>query len=402
MKVQFVLATFFLILTSACRTSTQDTESLLRQNSSALQEIYTFPGSGESISKYQYRLTDTDRKFFLDSVSEDENLKNISGLKQIIRAERRLRLDFAEASAVYSYTVENYLGLASYFNAFNTGQRSELTDSDRFAEVNIKAILSALNGLPSYTGDVYFGQILNMEEWQDKLKVGKIFSQANFTSSSYLRMIAEEFAAWGRGPEGATRSVLFKVKDSCGGHLISPVSSSNSEAEVLFRPDHLFKIISVNVDEQEQYFIEMEESKPCHVNKPNIAWTESLRPKLCKVSAGAEIWSDQDLSQSLGVFTEQALMKRVAESETLAEVDQYVTITKSAVEKCAGTDCGPGDPIVVAEPTKAFRVTYDGSEPTAIAELKKGAKLTNGRIPGDNYTVYLHAYVKNEDLECAR
>ncbi|CAB9502281.1 expressed unknown protein [Seminavis robusta] len=123
--------------------------------------------------------------------------------------------------------------------AFQKGARKA---DKKDVEGRIQHLLRGLSDrktLPVYQGTVYRGSKWRAE-WSYEMQTGAIFADRGFLSTSTDDNIAKNFKANANGD-----GVFFEIVSKTG-QLISGSSKHEHEAEVLFRPNTMFRILSVD------------------------------------------------------------------------------------------------------------------------------------------------------------
>lgn len=113
---------------------------------------------------------------------------------------------------------------------FTDKQRKRYTEEAEFTS-------AALSALPSYNGMVYRGANLS-QDIIDKYKVGEVFTEKAFTSTSSKESVTDSFVA----PEDAKRTVKYNIQ-SKKGKSIKEFSQVPEEEEILFDSNTSFKVL---------------------------------------------------------------------------------------------------------------------------------------------------------------
>lgn len=198
---------------------------------------------GTVISTKDYKLDDRIR-------TELEKLMDLGELYTKPRESKEMKtavemgLNWAEALGIYHYSRGGYNDYMAYWGGDDYHWAHGRATREQIGWL-ILATISGLNKLPKFNGTVYFGAALSLKEFFPLLKEGHPFYQGNFTSTSLDMAVAEKFS---RGNlEKGRGSFLFTIENSATGSDIAPYSYWN-EKEVLFKPSHKFRVISVKLN----------------------------------------------------------------------------------------------------------------------------------------------------------
>jgi ADP-ribosyltransferase exoenzyme len=169
-------------------------------------------------------------------------------------------LSLAEFFGIYFYTSKGYVDFVDYFSMGEKLMRSGQKLDGRFFTMPLsfemvdslfRAAISGFNKLPVSRSSSYFGATMPIDDILPNLKVGAIFRSQNFTSTTAEREVALGYAGRNLAGEvaGSARrgygSFLFKVENGTKGASVAQLSNVPGESEVLFRPNHPFRVKSI-------------------------------------------------------------------------------------------------------------------------------------------------------------
>ncbi len=199
--------------------------------------------SGRTIDVKDYKLDPMTSRAIATLIRSNKEL-NLADDKIKEIAPRAPELSEVELSAIYFYTKYLFSVFSKYLGEEkNIEYRYGLEEAD--VELMFLATISAVNKLPKYSGDVFFGAKLPEEDYIKILKKGKDYFQDNFTSTSTDIRVAKSFATMGVDKSGYA-SFVFKVTNSRSGVDISNISRFKREKEVLFPPTRPFKVMKLS------------------------------------------------------------------------------------------------------------------------------------------------------------
>lgn len=145
-------------------------------------------------------------------------------------------LDLRDRGAIHDYTQDLY-------GPINTGTRKGWRFVDEFeraeAKETVLALKNAMNKIPNYTGEslrVTSIPDMGTKGLFDNLKVGEMFSEKGFMSTTIDPSIARKFA-----PKNIENTLLIRVRGKSG-KFIAPLSDMKNEMEVLFKPNSKFVV----------------------------------------------------------------------------------------------------------------------------------------------------------------
>ena len=252
-----------LLLNSGClvaRRDSQTRETSSTTESDASTSLIKFP-SGNSFQPESFRLDQASEEQIVTWIAQKTTLAAQSDYRNRLAKGLQAGLSKAEVSALYYYSDSGYLDFAAYFRK-DKSERYGIgggQPSDEMLEQLFRATTSALNKLDKAEGDVFFGAILPGKPYLASLQPGSVFQNQNFTSTSRNLKTAMTFTGRNvHNPYGeGNASFFFKIERSKNGRFIGPYSQSTAEEEVLYLPNHMFRVRSItpvnNAGGQAQY-----------------------------------------------------------------------------------------------------------------------------------------------------
>jgi hypothetical protein len=191
-------------------------------------------------TRLMVEIQDAGRKIAVVKAARESVQKVRAELMNLLMAtvKKRMRFNCQDKVAMADYTGRGY-------DTMNNALRSRLVKSSLQERIN--AVVKAMTKpkFKVYRGTVYRGTALSTVDALG-LRPGATYCDPAFLSSSWRKMKAAKFTA--KTKMGSV-SVLFQIQSKTGVG-ISQASMFPGEAEVLFRPSTLFKIISVVCDEK--------------------------------------------------------------------------------------------------------------------------------------------------------
>lgn len=144
------------------------------------------------------------------------------------------------------YTQENY-------STVNRKLRYGKTDEA------VPEMIQDLQRIRPFTGTVYRGLTLNKSEISSTFKVGRVYRDMGFMSTSKNHTISQKFNCLGVPLSRTDNRSITLVIESKTGRDISRFSQYPEEQEVLFLPLTGFEVLSVERDGWEEYTITLRE-----------------------------------------------------------------------------------------------------------------------------------------------
>lgn len=256
------------------------------------QKNYITLKSGKRINVNTYKIDATVEQEVMSWLESEKTFQRaptgpqhiyLKGEAPILLGKHETILSPAEVSGLVFYSNQGYQAFTAYWNG-EEYKRNE--DSAPITKKQIESIflatVSALNQLPKNNETVFFGAPLSLNDWKGLLEPGKIFKQNNFTSTSTKQSIASDFANDFYQSSDESQTVfpyIFSVKANCGGSRIGRYSTYIGEEEILFPPNHEFKVISNSYDEEKKsYNIELEDMSSCKDKNTE----KFMIPKVCR------------------------------------------------------------------------------------------------------------------------
>ena len=149
-------------------------------------------------------------------------------------------------TALNQYTQEDYL-------VINKKLRYGKTDSA------VPQILGDLRQVRTFTGTVYRGLVLDKSYIKETFRVGRVYRDMGFMSCSRSEVVAQKFNCLGVPLSRTDNRSITLVIESKTGKDISRFSKYPEEMEVLFVHLTAFEVVSVEVDDWEEYTIALKE-----------------------------------------------------------------------------------------------------------------------------------------------
>lgn len=123
----------------------------------------------------------------------------------------------------------------------------------------VSQILEDLEAVRPFMGRVYRGLTLNKTDISDVFKVGRIYRDRGFMSTSKNHTVSQKFSCLGIPLSRTDNRSVTLVIESKTGKDISRVSQYPEEQEVLFLPLTGFEVVSIEKDGWEEYTITLKE-----------------------------------------------------------------------------------------------------------------------------------------------
>jgi hypothetical protein len=120
-------------------------------------------------------------------------------------------------------------------------------------------IIEDLQNVKCFKGTVYRGLTLDKSEISTHFKVGKVYRDMGFMSTSKKEVIAQKFNCLGVPLSRTDNRSITLVIESKTGRDVSKFSQYPEEQEVLFLPLTGFEVISIEKDGWEEYTIVLKE-----------------------------------------------------------------------------------------------------------------------------------------------
>lgn len=120
-------------------------------------------------------------------------------------------------------------------------------------------IIQNLQTVRPFTGTVYRGLTLDKSEISDTFKIGKVYRDMGFMSTSKNHTVSQKFNTLGVPLSRTDNRSITLVIESKTGRDISRFSQYPEEQEVLFKPLTGFEVISIEVDSWQEYTITLKE-----------------------------------------------------------------------------------------------------------------------------------------------
>jgi hypothetical protein len=161
----------------------------------------------------------------------------------IAREAKKLGLSDAHLGALSNYTADDkYTAINHYMR---TGKAKTQYDQNFNESRDSAAMLKdALTKLPEYRGDTFRGIAIPTADAERMFKVGGVFRDKAFQSTSRDETVAKHFAAGGVTSSKIT-AVIITYKAGHGGRDVSKLSERADEQEVIVGPPAKFRVLSV-------------------------------------------------------------------------------------------------------------------------------------------------------------
>jgi len=124
---------------------------------------------------------------------------------------------------------------------------------------SVEQIIEDLQNVKCFKGTVYRGLTLRKSEILTTFKVGKVYRDMGFMSTSKSEVIAQKFNCLGVPLSRTENRSIILVIESKTGKDVSKFSQYPEEREVLFLPLTGFEVLSVEKDGWEEYTIVLKE-----------------------------------------------------------------------------------------------------------------------------------------------
>jgi hypothetical protein len=161
----------------------------------------------------------------------------------IAREAKKLGLSDAHLGALSNYTADDkYADINHYMR---TGKAKTQYDQNFNESRDSAAMLKdALTKLPEYRGDTFRGIAIPTADAERMFKVGGVFRDKAFQSTSRDETVAKHFAAGGV-TSSKISAVIITYKAGHGGRDVSKLSERADEQEVIVGPPAKFRVLSV-------------------------------------------------------------------------------------------------------------------------------------------------------------
>ena len=161
----------------------------------------------------------------------------------IAREAKKLGLSDAHLGALSNYTADDkYADINHYMR---TGKAKTQYDQNFNESRDSAAMLKdALTRLPEYRGDTFRGIAIPTADAKKMFKVGGVFRDKAFQSTSRDETVAKHFAAGGV-TSSKISAVFITYKAGHGGRDVSKLSERADEQEVIVGPPAKFRVLSV-------------------------------------------------------------------------------------------------------------------------------------------------------------
>ena len=124
---------------------------------------------------------------------------------------------------------------------------------------SVEQIIKDLQNVKCFKGIVYRGLTLHKSEISTTFKVGKVYRDMGFMSTSKSEVIVQKFNCLGVPLSRTDNRSITLVIESKTGRDISKFSEYPEEREVLFLPLTGFEVLSIEKDGWEEYTIVLKE-----------------------------------------------------------------------------------------------------------------------------------------------
>jgi len=124
---------------------------------------------------------------------------------------------------------------------------------------SVEQIIEDLQNVKCFKGTVYRGLTIHKSEISTTFKVGKVYRDMGFMSTSKSEVIAQKFNCLGVPLSRTDNRSITLVIESKTGRDISKFSEYPEEREVLFLPLTGFEVLSIEKDGWEEYTIVLKE-----------------------------------------------------------------------------------------------------------------------------------------------
>jgi hypothetical protein len=161
----------------------------------------------------------------------------------IAREAKKLGLSYAHLGALSNYTADDkYTAINHYMR---TGKAKTQYDQNFNESRDSAAMLKdALTKLPEYREDTFRGIAIPTADAEKMFKVGGVFRDKAFQSTSRDETVAKHFAAGGV-TSSKISAVIITYKAGHGGRDVSKLSERADEQEVIVGPPAKFRVLSV-------------------------------------------------------------------------------------------------------------------------------------------------------------
>ena len=180
----------------------------------------------------------------IPTINEELDKHIINSSNDIVMAQSN------EVKWIKKLSDENISSIQKYTKGFdkiiNDNLRFDKAFERGVKEESIINLSNILESAPKYTGEVYRGiyfpdmNRIDFEDLKQEFKIGNIFTDKGFMSTSYDKKVAASFT----NPDLADNTrVLFQIQ-SKNGVMIDKLSKFEDEKEVLFNRNSKFEVIS--------------------------------------------------------------------------------------------------------------------------------------------------------------
>lgn len=151
--------------------------------------------------------------------------------------------------------------MTTVLNQYTQQDYAALNKKLRYGKTDqsVSQILEDLQTVRPFVGTVYRGLTLNKTDISNTFKVGRIYRDMGFMSTSRSHTVSQKFNALGVPLSRTDNRSITLVIQSKTGRDISRVSQYPEEQEVLFLPLTGFEVVSIEKDGWEEYTITLKE-----------------------------------------------------------------------------------------------------------------------------------------------